>query len=107
MNREPCTSCRVFYCHLSTHFLHKTYTVQDTLLKQCQCDKMSQAPPAAELCPFLGCDKMSQALRADWGATKCRTCGARCSGHPPRPPKCGTRTFIFCKPALFLTNATG
>lgn len=28
-------------------------------------------------------------------------------GHPPRPPKCGTRTFIFCKPALFLTNATG
>ena len=28
-------------------------------------------------------------------------------GNPPCPPKCGTRTFIFCKPALFLTNTTG
>ena len=100
MNREPCTSCRVFYCHLSTHFLHKTYTVQDTLLKQCQCDKMSQAPPAAELCPFLGCDKMSQAPPA-------AELGLDVGGNPPRPPKCGTRTFIFCEAALFLTNATG
>jgi len=46
-------------------------------------------------------------VRQNVAGSACGGARSRCSGHPPRPPKCGTRTFIFCKPALFLTNATG
>jgi len=61
---------------------------------------MSQALRAADFRHFPGCDKLSQAPPA-------AELGLDVGGNPPSPPKCGTRTFIFCKPALFQTNATG